>query len=81
MKTKLSQVAIQALQELKSGSYTAQQLKELGLDTLNSAHLTALVNRGLATTDKVEVEVPTVVKRKVNIYTITEKGIDFKESE
>jgi DNA-binding PadR family transcriptional regulator len=39
------------------------------------------VNRGLATTDKVEVEVPTVVKRKVNIYTITEKGIDFKESE
>jgi hypothetical protein len=80
-KTKLSAVSLQALEVLKGKSLTASDLKDLGLNELNSAHLTALANRGLITADKVEVEVQTVVKRKVNKYTVTDKGMSFTESE
>lgn len=80
-KTKLSTVSIQALEVLKNQSLTASELKDLGLNELNSAHLTALANRGLIVADKVEVEVQTVVKRKVNKYTVTDKGMSFTESE
>lgn len=70
----LSPKSLQALKILKEGTFTMSDLVEKGLDGLNSAHLTALVNRGLITAEKVVVEVPTVVKRKVNAYTLTEKG-------
>ena len=80
-KTKLSALSLEALRLLKDASMTASDLKDLGLNDINSAHLTALTNRGLISADKVEVEVPTVVKRKVNRYTITDKGMNFTESE
>lgn len=73
----LSPKSLEVLEILK-GSNQAITMSELNLDGLNSAHLTALVNRGLITADKVVVEVPTVVKRKVNAYTLTDKGMAFK---
>jgi hypothetical protein len=80
-KTKLSALSLQALEMLKGKSMTASELKDLGLNDINSAHLTALANRGLISADKVEVEVQTIVKRKVNKYTVTDKGVNFTESE
>jgi hypothetical protein len=80
-KTKLSALSLKALEMLKDKSMTASDLKDLGLNELNSAHLTALTNRGLISADKVEVEVATVVKRKVNKYTVTDKGMNFTDSE
>lgn len=74
----LSQMSLQALELLAKGGATANELKDLGLQDLNSAHLTALVNRGLVEAEKVVVEVPTVVKRKVNKYRLTEKGSQFR---
>lgn len=71
----LSSMSLKALEILQGGEYTANEMKEDGgLESLNSAHLTALVNRGLITSEKITVEVPTVVKRKVNRYRITDKG-------
>jgi len=80
-KNKLSALSLQALEMLKGKSMTASELKDLGLNDINSAHLTALANRGLISADKVEVEVQTIVKRKVNKYTVTDKGVNFTESE
>lgn len=74
----LSAKALEVLKVLTEGEFTVAELKEKGLDGLNSAHLTALVNRGLVEAEKVTVEVPTVVKRKVNKYSLTEKGAGFK---
>ena len=77
---KLSKGASEALEMLKEViTATALTLKENGLENLNSSHLVALKNRGLVETKDVEVEVLTVVKRKVKAYTITEKGKEFKE--
>lgn len=77
---KLSDGALKTLEMLKEvGTATALELKEKGLEKLNSAHLVALSNRGLVESKDVEVEVQTVVKRKVKAYTITEKGKEFKE--
>lgn len=73
----LSVKSLEVLEILKSGK-AGVTMSELGLDGLNSAHLTALVNRGLVSAEKVVVEVPTVVKRKVNAYTLTDKGHEFK---
>jgi DNA-binding PadR family transcriptional regulator len=53
-------------------------MSDMGIEGLNSANLTALVNRGLVSAEQVIVEVPTIVKRKVNAYTITDKGLTFK---
>lgn len=81
---KLSAGAVDALKALATvKTATAKDLKDAGLEGLNSAHLSALVNRGLAESRDVEVEVVTVVKRKVKAYTITEKGktFDVKEGE
>jgi hypothetical protein len=78
---KLSDGAMKALTMLKTGSATANDLKSNGFDDLNSAHLTALVNRGLATTEDVEVEVEVIVKRKVKKYTLTDKGMNHKQGE
>lgn len=70
----LSGMSLKALEVLRKGDATANELKEQGLEGLNSAHLTALVNRGYITAEKVTVEVPTIVKRKVNKYQVTDKG-------
>ena len=75
---KLSEGALKTLEAIKTAgkSITAYELKALGLEGLNSAHLKALENRGLVTAVEVEKEVVTVVKRKVKEYTITEKGLE-----
>ena len=74
---KLSEGALNALEAIKTAGkgVTASELKELGLEGLNSAHLKALENRGLVTAVEIEKEIVTVVKRKVKEYTITEKGL------
>lgn len=74
----LSGMSLKALEVLSGGDATANEIKEKGLENLNSAHLTALVNRGLIEAEKVTVEVPTIVKRKVNKYRLTEKGATYK---
>lgn len=73
----LSPKSLEVLEVLK-GLDQAVTMNDLNLDGLNSAHLTALVNRGLVVADKVVVEVATVAKRKVNAYTLTDKGMAFK---
>lgn len=73
----LSPKSLEVLEVLK-GLDQAVTMNDLNLDGLNSAHLTALVNRGLIVADKVVVEVATVAKRKVNAYTLTDKGMAFK---
>lgn len=81
-KAKLSEKALEVLEMLKDGStVTVAELKERGVEGLNSAQLTALVKRGLVSAEKVTVEVPTVVKRKVNAYTVTEAGSEFKSED
>ena len=74
----LSQKSVEALQILKEGTFTMNDMVSRGIEGLNSAHLTALVNRGLVETTQVVVEVPTITKRKVNAYSLTEKGQTFK---
>lgn len=73
----LSPKSLEVLEVLK-GLDQAVTMNDLNLDGLNSAHLTALVNRGLVVAEKVVVEVPTIAKRKVNAYTLTDKGMAFK---
>ena len=70
-KTPLSEGAKKALELLKTeGSLTIAKMKELGLEA-NSSHLTALKNRGLITSETIEIEIPTIAKRKVQLYSIT----------
>lgn len=73
----LSPKSLQVLQALK-GIEGGVTMNDLNIENLNSAHLTALVNRGLVVAEKVTVEVPTIAKRKVNAYSLTEKGQGFK---
>jgi predicted nucleic acid-binding protein len=73
----LSPKSLQVLEILK-GANSPMVMSEIAVENLNSANLTALVNRGLVVAEQVVVEVPTVVKRKVNAYTLTEKGQNFK---
>lgn len=42
----------------------------------NSSHLTALANRNLVSADKIEKEVITVTKRKVNSYTFVPQEVE-----
>lgn len=74
----LSTMSLKVLQSLADSEATVAELKETGLEGLNSAHLTALVNRGFVEAEKVTVEVPTIVKRKVNRYRLTDKGAQYK---
>lgn len=69
----LSEGAKEVLELLKNSdkALTLADIKET-IPTANSSHLTALANRGLVSADKVEKEVATVTKRKVNIYTAVE---------
>jgi hypothetical protein len=73
----LSPKSLQALEILK-GADKQMIMSEFEIEGLNSANLTALVNRGLIEANQVIVEVPTIVKRKVNAYTLTDKGKEFK---
>ena len=76
-KKPLSPVSQEALDFLK-GRTEPTIMAEIEVKDLNSANLTALKNRGLIEAVQVTVEVPTVVKRKVNAYSLTEKGREFK---
>ncbi len=69
----LSPVAKEVLEVLKSAgkSMTLAEIKEV-MPNANSAHLTALKNRGLVGAEQVEKEVVTVAKRKVNEYAVLE---------
>lgn len=71
--------ALEMLQE--NGTLTLAEMKELGFENVNSSHLTALKNRGLVTTEQIEKEVTTVVKRKVNAYSavVTETETETAE--
>ena len=72
----LSQGALEVLemlQNIKVG--TIIDIKNNGLEKVNSSHLTALENRGLVSSQLKEIEVVQVVKRKVKEYTITENGL------
>ncbi len=73
----LSPKSVEVLEVLKSATEPTI-MSEMNIEGLNSANLTALVNRGLVSAEQVIVEVPTIVKRKVNAYTITDKGLTFK---
>jgi len=73
----LSEKSLQVLEILK-GATAPMIMSEIEIENLNSANLTALVNRGLVVAEQVIVEVPTIVKRKVNAYNLTEKGKAFK---
>ena len=76
-KKPLSPVSQEALDFLK-GRTEPTIMAEIEVEDLNSANLTALKNRGLIEAVQVTVEVPTVVKRKVNAYSLTDKGREFK---
>ena len=68
----LSAKAKEVLEVLRASekALTLAELKEVVAD-LNSSHLTALRNRNLVSAEEVEKEVVTVVKRKVNSYSVT----------
>ena len=72
-KPELSVNSKRAYEMLKeNGPLTVSQMKELGFAEVNSANLIALKRRGLVESVEVVVEVPTVVKRKVQLYTVKE---------
>ena len=74
-KPDLSPKAVEVFNLLKvhQEGLTVAGLKELGVEGVNSAHLVALKKRGLVESVEVEIEVPTVVKRKVQLYTVIKK--------
>lgn len=70
-KPELSVNSKRAYEMLKeNGPLTVSQMKELGFTEVNSANLVSLKRRGLVDSVEVEIEVPTVVKRKVQLYTV-----------
>lgn len=72
-KPELSVNSKRAYEMLKdNGPLTVAQMKELGFAEVNSANLVSLKRRGLVDSVEVVVEVPTVVKRKVQLYTVKE---------
>ena len=56
------------------------EVVELGVPA-NSAHFTALKNRGMINADKVEREYVSVSKRKVNVYTLNPDFVTEPEEE
>lgn len=76
----LSTKAQEALDFLKEhGNMTLSEMKEKGLEGINSSHLTALRNRGLVNSTPVEKEVVTVSKRTVQEYSVAEEKGDTEE--
>lgn len=53
----------------EKGSLTVADMKTLGIEA-NSSNLTALKNRGLVESETVVIEVPTITKRKVQLYSL-----------
>ena len=75
--TPLSPKAVEILADLKAnGASTLAEIKERGIDGVNSSHLTALKNRGLVSSVEVEKEVVTVAKRKVLEYTANDSDTE-----
>ena len=77
----LSEGAKKVYEILKAngGSLTIAEIKEKGFTGANSSHLVALRTRGYLESEIVEREVPAIVKKKVNLYTLTEKEMDETE--
>jgi len=70
---KLSDGMIKALDLLARSSengLTIADMKELGFKEANSSQLTALKKKGLVDSVEVEIEVPAIIKRKVQRYFI-----------
>lgn len=61
--------AIYDLMVKEQRALTLAEVVELGVPA-NSAHFTALRNRGMINAEKIEKEVVSVSKRKVNTYTL-----------
>ena len=75
--TPLSAKAVEILKDLReNGASTVAEIKERGIEGVNSSHLTALKNRGLVTSVNVEKEVVTVTKRKVLEYSIVDSDTE-----
>lgn len=77
----LSQGALDALgvlQNIKVG--TIIDIKNNGLENVNSSQLTALETRGLVKSELKEIEVVQVVRRTVKEYTITDSGLETNTS-
>lgn len=64
--------AIYDLMVAENRPLTLADVRDLGIDNANSAHFTALRNRGLITADDIEKEVTTVAIRKVKLYALAE---------
>lgn len=73
-KNELSAVALEILSAIKDnkGGLTVADIKKLGIDA-NSSHLVALKKRGLIDSEETEIEVATIVKRKVQLYKFVDK--------
>lgn len=79
-KTELSPKAKEILEFIKESDrpLTQAEIAE-SVEGVNSAHLTALKNRGLVTAEKIEKIVVTESKRKVNEYTAV--ALEEKDAE
>ena len=71
-----SKKAYEMVKESENG-LTIAEMKEMGFSEANSSHLTALKRRGLVDSVEIEIEVPTVIKRKVQKYFV----VNEKEGE
>ena len=72
--------AIYDLMVQEQRALTLAEVVELGVPA-NSAHFTALKNRGMINADKVEREYVSVSKRKVNVYTLNPDFVTEPEEE
>lgn len=78
--TKLTEGTMNALNALRAqDGVTLNQLNEGSEVKVASAQLTSLVKRGLVSTEKVEV--PVTRMTEVNVYTLTEAGVNYTEEE
>lgn len=64
--------AIYDLMVKENRPLTLAEVRELGIDGANSAHFTALKNRGLIASTDVEKEVVTVTVRTVKLYSVAD---------
>lgn len=70
-----AKIALAILKENPKG-LTIADIKKLGLENANSSHLMALIKRGLVVASDTEIEVQTVVKRKVKLYQVVSETTD-----
>lgn len=77
--TPLTEGSARALKALQAqDGLTLNQLKDAG-NEIASAHLTSLVKRGLVSTEKIDIPVTRI--QTVNVYYITDAGINYSETE